>query len=54
MNGWQSGAGGGKEQDDELFSALPERKGGVKVTINPDDVPGTGVKKNPPEFSGGF
>ena len=35
-------------QDDESFSALPERKGGVKVTINPDVVSGKGDKKNPP------
>jgi hypothetical protein len=34
-----------KERDDEYFSALPERKGGVKVTINPDSRKGD--KENP-------
>ena len=28
----------GKKRDDESFSALPGRKGRVKVTINPDVV----------------
>jgi hypothetical protein len=38
--------------DDACFSALPERKGEVKVRINPDVVPGGGIKKIPSRILG--